>query len=317
MTASSGAVVAAAVTVGALVGGADVIVADPPVSSMAIVPVMFTWRAHEYAIGASATMTENRSSGPNEPESKLESDATIWWVAEPVFTNTTVSPATTESDAGVKSKSTTETSTSAALAGAPAIANPTATDMPTAIERPTNLRLRTDPSIRTPQPDRTRMGLLCSEPEERAMRVAIGSDHAGYQLKTHLVRALGERGHEVDDLGTDSEASVDYPPICAAVGRRVASGAADRGIVLGGSGQGEQIAANKVRGVRAALCNDLYTARMAREHNDANVLAIGGRIVATGLADEILDVFLTTRFEGGRHQRRIDQITAIDDEPRP
>ena len=96
-------------------------------------------------------------------------------------------------------------------------------------------------------------------------------------------------GHAVDDHGTHSEASVDYPPICLAVGRAVAEGRADRGIVLGGSGQGEQIAANKVAGVRAALCNDLFTARLSREHNDANVLSMGGRIVAFGLADEILD----------------------------
>jgi ribose 5-phosphate isomerase B len=101
---------------------------------------------------------------------------------------------------------------------------------------------------------------------------------------------------------------VDYPPICIAVGRAVAEGRADRGIVMGGSGQGEQIAANKVPGVRAALCNDLFTAALSRQHNDANVLAMGGRIVAFGLADEILKLWLATAFEGGRHQRRIDQI---------
>src|SRR5688500_11467727 len=110
------------------------------------------------------------------------------------------------------------------------------------------------------------------------MKVAIGADHAGFVLKQHLVQTLQKMGHEVDDLGTDSEEPVDYPEICADVGRRVAGGDADRGIVLGGSGQGEQIAANKVRGVRAALCNDLYTARLSREHNDAHVLSMGGRI---------------------------------------
>jgi ribose 5-phosphate isomerase B len=146
------------------------------------------------------------------------------------------------------------------------------------------------------------------------VKVAIGADHAGFDLKAHLVTTLRSMGHEVQDLGTDSTESVDYPPICAAVGRAVAEGAADRGIVLGGSGQGEQIAANKVRGVRAALCNDLYTARLSREHNDANVLSMGGRIVATGLADEILALWLTTPFEGGRHQRRIDQITDLEDQ---
>src|SRR5207247_7346934 len=108
---------------------------------------------------------------------------------------------------------------------------------------------------------------------------------------------------------TDSEATVDYPPICFAVARAVAEGRADRGIVIGGSGQGEQIAANKIVGARAALCNDLYTARLSRAHNDANVLSIGGRIVAFGLADEILAVWMATAFEGGRHQQRIDQIS--------
>ena len=144
------------------------------------------------------------------------------------------------------------------------------------------------------------------------MRIAIGADHAGFALKEHLKRTLASLGHDVQDLGTDSEAPADYPPICAAVGRAVAEGRADRGIVLGGSGQGEQIAANKVRGVRAALCNDLYTARLSRLHNDANVLSIGGRIAAPALADEILTVWLATPFEGGRHQRRLDQIAEIE-----
>jgi ribose 5-phosphate isomerase B len=144
------------------------------------------------------------------------------------------------------------------------------------------------------------------------MRVAIGADHAGYLLKEHLKQTLQRLGHTVEDFGTDSEASVDYPPICMAVGRAVTSGRADRGVVLGGSGQGEQIAANKVAGVRAALCNDLFRARLSREHNDANVLAMGGRIVAFALADAILELWLTTAFEGGRHQRRIDQITEAE-----
>ena len=145
------------------------------------------------------------------------------------------------------------------------------------------------------------------------MRVAIGSDHAGYALKVHLVETLATLGHEVIDLGTNSEEPVDYPPICAAVARTVVAGDADRGIVLGGSGQGEQLAANKVKGARAALCNDLYTARLSRQHNDANVLSMGGRIVATGLADEILRLWLDTAFEGGRHQRRVDQLSDLED----
>ena len=144
------------------------------------------------------------------------------------------------------------------------------------------------------------------------MRIAIGADHAGYDLKSHLIETLGRLGHEVDDFGTDSTESVDYPDICAAVARAVVAGEADRGIVLGGSGQGEQIAANKVCGARAALCNDLYTARMSVEHNDANVLSMGGRIVGPGLADAIVETWLDSAFDGGRHQRRIDAITAIE-----
>lgn len=144
------------------------------------------------------------------------------------------------------------------------------------------------------------------------MRIAIGSDHAGYDLKQHLIRFLGDHDHEVIDHGTDSDASVDYPPFCAAVARAVVAGHAEVGIVMGGSGQGEQIAANKVAGARAALCNDLYLARMAREHNNANVLSIGGRVVGTGLAEEIVTLFLSTEFEGGRHQRRVDLIAEIE-----
>jgi len=133
------------------------------------------------------------------------------------------------------------------------------------------------------------------------VHIVIGSDHAGYRLKEHLKHVMKADGHTVDDIGTHSEEPVDYPPICADVGRAVAAGRADRGIVLGGSGQGEQIAANKVRGIRAALCNDLFTARVSRTHNDANVLA-----------DEILRLWLGTAFEGGRHERRVKQIAEIE-----
>lgn len=144
------------------------------------------------------------------------------------------------------------------------------------------------------------------------MRIALGSDHAGFELKTHLITYLEALGHETVDLGTNSTESVDYPEYCANVGRSVVADDADWGIVLGGSGQGEQLAANKVRGVRAALCNDLYTARMARAHNDANVLSIGARVVGLGVAEEIVDLFASTEFEGGRHARRVDQIMAIE-----
>lgn len=145
-------------------------------------------------------------------------------------------------------------------------------------------------------------------------RIAIGSDHAGYELKAHLIALLRGQGHDVTDLGTDSTESVDYVEFCAAVGRAVRDGTADLGIVLGGSGQGEQLAANKVRGVRAALCNDLYTARMARAHNDANVLSMGARVVGVGLAEEIVATFVSTPFEGGRHLRRVQQLMALEQE---
>ena len=146
------------------------------------------------------------------------------------------------------------------------------------------------------------------------LRIAIGSDHAGYELKQHLVAFMTALGHTVDDQGTHSTESCDYPPICAGVGRTVRDGKADLGIVLGGSGQGEQLAANKVRGVRAALCNCLYTARMARAHNDANVLSMGARVVGVGLAEEIVTTFLNTDFEGGRHARRVSQLTDLENE---
>jgi len=145
-----------------------------------------------------------------------------------------------------------------------------------------------------------------------AVRIAIGADHAGFALKEHLKDTLQRLGHTVDDHGTNSYDPVDYPPICFDVAHAVSEARADRGVLLGGSGQGEQMAANKVRGIRAALCNDLYTARLSRQHNDANVLTIGGRIVAFGLADEILALWLATAFDGGRHQRRIDQIAAAE-----
>ncbi|HEY2803692.1 MAG TPA: ribose 5-phosphate isomerase B [Actinomycetota bacterium] len=146
------------------------------------------------------------------------------------------------------------------------------------------------------------------------MRVAIAADHAGYLLKEDLKEFLESEGHEVLDCGTDSTEPVDYPKFSEAAARAVIDGRADRGIVLGGSGQGEQIAANKVHGIRASLCNDLYTARLARQHNDANVLGMGARIVAPTLAMEIVRVWLATPFEGGRHVRRLEQITAIEQE---
>jgi ribose 5-phosphate isomerase B len=144
------------------------------------------------------------------------------------------------------------------------------------------------------------------------MRVALGSDHAGFPLKEHLKDFLRAQGHQVLDVGTDSTRPVDYPAFCAAAARAVTSGEADRAVVMGGSGQGEQIAANKVHGARAALCHDVYLARLSREHNDANVLAMGARIIAPPYAEEVLRVWLATSFEGGRHVARIEQIAEIE-----
>jgi len=146
------------------------------------------------------------------------------------------------------------------------------------------------------------------------MRIALGSDHAGFPLKEDLKGFLTAEGHECVDFGTDSTEPVDYPAFCAAAARAVAAGDADRAIVMGGSGQGEQIVANKIHGIRAALCHDLYVARLSRAHNDANVLGIGARVVAPELAREIVRVWLATPFEGGRHERRLEQIAHIEQE---
>lgn len=146
------------------------------------------------------------------------------------------------------------------------------------------------------------------------MRIAVASDHAGFVLKSIVGDHLSAAGHTVVDLGTWSEEPVDYPPFCADAARHVVTGSADTGILIGGSGQGEAIAANKVRGARAALCHDEYTARLARRHNNANLLSLGARVVAAELALDIVDVFLSTEFEGGRHVARLEEITAIEDE---
>jgi len=146
------------------------------------------------------------------------------------------------------------------------------------------------------------------------VRIAIASDHAGFRLKATVTDHLTKAGHQVDDLGTDSEEPVDYPAFCAAAARAVVKGDADLGIVIGGSGQGEQIAANKVHGARAALCHDLTTARLARSHNDANVLSLGGRLLGETLALQIVDEFLAGEFEGGRHVARLEQLQDIERE---
>lgn len=144
------------------------------------------------------------------------------------------------------------------------------------------------------------------------MKIAVGADHAGFELKQHLVTYLSELGHEVNDLGTYSEDSVDYPDQAAAVSHAVAEGAAERGLLVCGTGLGMAIAANKVDGIRSVACQDLFCARMARAHNDINVLAVGGRITGVTLAEEIVRTFLETPFEDGRHQRRVGKIHALE-----
>ncbi|OQY41440.1 MAG: ribose 5-phosphate isomerase B [Fusobacteriia bacterium 4572_74] len=140
------------------------------------------------------------------------------------------------------------------------------------------------------------------------MKIAIGSDHGGFELKEKVKKFLTGKGYEVLDLGCNSIDSVDYPKYGRIVGEAVVEKKADKGIVICGTGIGISIAVNKVKGVRAALCTNTTMARLTREHNDANVLAMGGRIVGDILALEMVDIFLTTEFEGGRHQKRIDQL---------
>lgn len=147
-------------------------------------------------------------------------------------------------------------------------------------------------------------------------RIAIGSDHAGFSVKETIRKYLEGAGYAVSDLGASSEESVDYPDYGKAVAERVVSKQADLGIAVCGTGIGISIAANKVPGIRAALAHDVNTARLAREHNDANVLALGGRIVTGAAAIEMVQVFLTTAYLGGRHQRRLDKITAIENQER-
>lgn len=146
------------------------------------------------------------------------------------------------------------------------------------------------------------------------MRIALGSDHAGFSLKQEVKNLLEELGHEVYDAGTHSTESSDYPDFAAAVGRMVAGGEADAGILICGTGVGMSIAANKVKGIRAAACYDPFTARMAREHNDANVLCLGAWVVGKGLAMEIVRAFLSAQFSGAeRHLRRISKVKALEE----
>jgi len=143
--------------------------------------------------------------------------------------------------------------------------------------------------------------------------IAIGSDHAGYSLKVEIVKYLKENGYEVKDFGThDGDKSVDYPDYGLAVAEAVKNGECEKGIIVCGTGIGISISANKVSGIRAAVCTDSYMAKMSREHNDANVLALGSRVVGVGLALDIVETWLKTEFLGGRHKTRVDKISEIE-----
>lgn len=142
--------------------------------------------------------------------------------------------------------------------------------------------------------------------------IAIGCDHAGVEMKKAIIDALSEKGYEFEDLGTDGT-PCDYPVVAEAVCTRVNSGVCERGILICGTGIGMSIAANKIRGIRAALCSDSFSARFTRLHNDANVICLGARVLGTGLACDLAEIFLSTGFEGGRHQRRIDLITSLEE----
>ena len=145
------------------------------------------------------------------------------------------------------------------------------------------------------------------------MKITIGSDHGAVELKEEVKKVLAEfEGVEVKDIGTFGKDSVDYPDIAEKVCADVVSGAADRGIVLCGTGIGISLAANKIKGIRCALCNEVYSAKMSREHNNANVLAMGGRVVGFGVAAEIVRTWMTTDFAGGRHERRVNKIMALE-----
>jgi ribose 5-phosphate isomerase B len=144
------------------------------------------------------------------------------------------------------------------------------------------------------------------------VRIAIGSDHRGFALKEALKELLGELGHEWVDFGCEGEEPVDYPDIARPLGEAVAAGEYERGILICGNGVGMSIAANKVKGVRAALCQNSFTARLARRHNDVNVLCLGAWCIGRGLAEEIVRVFLSEDFEGGRHARRLEKIRAME-----
>jgi ribose 5-phosphate isomerase B len=146
------------------------------------------------------------------------------------------------------------------------------------------------------------------------VKIAIGSDHVGYGLKLHISEYLRSKGHEIVDYGTVGEERVDYPVYARMVGKAVASGECERGVLVCGTGVGISIAANKVRGIRAAVCSEPYSARLSRQHNDANIIAFGSRVVGASLAEMIVDEFFSVEYEGGRHQHRLDLISGMENE---
>ncbi len=145
-------------------------------------------------------------------------------------------------------------------------------------------------------------------------KIVIGCDHAGFELKGKVIEHLKARGFDIQDVGTDSTASCDYPLFAKALCKKLQDGEAELGILICGTGIGMSMAANKCKGIRACACSDTFSARLTRNHNDANVLCIGARVVGEGLAYDLVDAFLDAEFEGGKHQRRIDLITAIENE---
>lgn len=144
------------------------------------------------------------------------------------------------------------------------------------------------------------------------MKIAIGNDHVAAEMKKHIIKYLEEKGHEVINFGTDSSERCDYPVYGKKVADAVASGQCERGVLICGTGIGISLAANKVKGIRAAVCSEAYSARLTRQHNDANIIAFGARVVGEATAEMIVDEFINTEYEGGRHQKRIDMITAIE-----
>ncbi len=145
------------------------------------------------------------------------------------------------------------------------------------------------------------------------MKIAIGNDHVAVELKNHITKYVEAKGYEVVNFGTDSSESCDYPIYGEKVARAVASGECDLGILICGTGIGISLAANKVKGIRAAVCSEPYSARLTRQHNNANIIAFGARVVGQAMAEMIVDEFLNAEYEGGRHQRRVDMITAIEE----